>query len=92
MYVLSHMDKGHEIRAFSKNIPNNWQMGRINYGVFGVFSFELSAQFCHFVSLVHDFQLINHDFYKNLSFQGIFKKYIFGFGMYMSFGCKELEI
>ena len=59
-----------------------WQMGRINFGVFwGYLQLTYKLTFCHFVSLVHGFSLINHYFYKKtkllLSVSSHFGNFVF---------------
>ena len=79
--MFGSMENGHVMSAFFKNIPNRLlisfgQMGRINCGVFPV---ELSA---HYVFLVHDYQSINHYFYKK-------QQDILGFGY--EFGLQKIK-
>ena len=52
-------DNGHLMRAFFKNIPKNEL-----WGIWGTSSSSYQAPFCHWVSLVHEFPLINQYFYK----------------------------
>ena len=51
-------DNGHLMRAFFKNIPKNEL-----WGIWGTSSSSYQAPFCHWVSLFHEFLLINKYFY-----------------------------
>ena len=71
-------------RLFSKIsqvIGHFVQMGRINCGYLEYFQLNSQQIFCHCLSLAHDYPLINHYFYKNLTFSDIVKEYLFGFGI-----------
>ena len=62
--LVQNMDNGHVIRTFLNIFQIIGWLGQINCGLFEVFPVEILA-FCHCVSLVHDFPLINTYFYKN---------------------------
>ena len=62
-------DNGHVMRVIFLNIPNNWPIWADGLNkLWGISSLNYQHTICHCVSLVHDFPLINHFFYKKLRF------------------------
>ena len=82
------MDNGHVMRAFFKNsIPNNWPI-LVNgpNELWGYYQVKYQHTFRHFVSLVHDFQLVLQKTKILRHFKGI---YVWDWDM--NLGCKELD-
>ena len=78
------MDNGLVMRTFFYNIPNNWPILANQWNKFlntlGYFWWYYLLKFCHCVSLVCDFALLNHFFR------------IFFIHWKMVLGCREFGI